>query len=204
MTKFNEFLGKYVNIVNLIGIVIAIIALLISIISYQISTQKADLFLTYQVYDVDMYNKFYENDKGIIKLDIDYHVVDSVRNESVGVVTIARPGSQITFNLENRGKVAAKNPVINFKFINLELSFLDENNWQRISHNHGLGTWSEIRWQPADNTVIHKGIPKSFKSFSFSESIILEGANIEVIISADNADTKSFKIPVEVNKVVGQ
>lgn len=204
MIEFNELLGEYGNIVNLIGIVIAVVALLISIISYRISTQKADLFLTYQVYDVDIHNKFYENDKGIIKLNVDAHGEDSIRNESVDVVTITRPGSEITFNLENRGKVAAKNPVINFKFINFELSSFDENDWQGISHNHGLGTWSEIRWQPADNTVIHKGIPKSFKNFSFSESIILEGANIEVIISADNANTKSFKIPVEVNKVIGQ
>ena len=62
MTQVNELLGKYGNILDLISIIIAIIALIISIISYRISTQKADLFLTYQVYDVNKYNEFYEND----------------------------------------------------------------------------------------------------------------------------------------------
>ena len=203
MTQVNEVLGKYGNILDLISIIIAIIALIISIISYRISTQKADLFLTYQVYDVNKYNEFYENDKGIIKLNIDEPIKDSLRNKDGYVVTITRPGSEVIFNLENRGKVASKNPVINFKFNNFELSYFDENGWQGISHNHVLGTWSEIRWQPADNTVIHKGIPKSFKNFSFSKSIIYDNANIEVIISADNANTKSFKIPIEVNEPNG-
>lgn len=200
MIQINELLGKYGSVLDLISIIIAIIALIISIISYRISTQKADLFLTYQVYDVDKYTEFYENDKGIIKLNIDEPIKDSFRNKDGYVVTITRPGSEVTFNLENRGKVAAKNPVINFKFNNFELSYFDKNDWQGISHNHGLGTWNEIRWQPVDNTVIHKGIPKSFKNFSFSKYIIYDNANIEVIISADNANTKSFKIPIEVNE----
>lgn len=197
LKKLNRKLDKFNNILNLIGIFTAIIALFISMQAFRISNEKADLFLVYQVYDVDKYDNFYENEKGQLKLK---NGVGFDGNKDT--VTMTRPGGEINMSLENRGNVAAKNPVINFRFINMEYANLkSDSEWKGITHNQGIGTWQEIRWQPSDNAVIHPGIPITFKKFAFNNSKVYEDAYIEVIISADNAKTRSFKIPVEISSM---
>jgi hypothetical protein len=194
----NTLLGRWENLVDITGVIISVIALIVSIIALRSSTYQADLYLKYQVYgEEDFINGvWHENGEGMLLLDSEDEIEGEVGEK---IVTRCRPGGEVELIFENRGKVAAKNPIINFTFSNMGLAneLLESNvGWKGITHNHGIGTWSEIRWQPTDNTVIHPGIPVSFKNFYFNGSEVCDEAYIEVIISADNAKSKKFKIPV--------
>jgi hypothetical protein len=196
MSSINNYSG-------FIGCIIALIALIIAIQSYRISTLKADLTLYYQVYLSEEYMKgiWFENDKGKLKLECQ-EVKKGAKTTEYRTVEPCRPNAEVEFIIENKGKVAAKNPVLNFFFVGMDYPYeiIRENDyWKGTIHNHGIGTWSEIRWQPIDNTVIHPGLPVRFREFCFSGAdISVNGAYIDVLLSADNFVAKSFKIPVEV------
>ncbi|MBY2477614.1 hypothetical protein KWV16_12060 [Clostridioides difficile] len=187
--QFNEFLGNYINIISLMSSFAAVAALIISIIAFKKSNKRANLTLMYNVYDAQ--EKFYKEEKGKIIF---------LQGEGKGLVSECRPGSELNIILANESDIVAKNPIMDFRFHNIEISFeMGEpiGNWRGIEHNHGIGTWSGLRWEPKDNTVIHNGIPFS-TTLGFSKAIIQNEAYIQVTLSADNMETKRFKIPVEI------
>ncbi|NJJ35309.1 hypothetical protein GSQ51_03795 [Clostridioides difficile] len=187
--QFNEFLSNYINIISLMSSFAAVAALIISVIAFKKSNKKANLTLMYNVYDVQ--EKFYKEENGEIIF---------LQGEAKGIVSECRPGSELNIILANESDIVAKNPIMDFRFHNMEIGFkMGEpiGNWRGTEHNHGIGTWSGLRWEPKDNTVIHNGIPFS-NTLCFSGALIQNDAYIQVILSADNMKTKKFKIPVEI------
>jgi hypothetical protein len=188
-------LGLVSSIFGIISAIVSVIALIIAIQSYQISTQKANLHLWWSVYQMD---EGHIDGEGIAKFCSENDASVETKSE---MVTICRPGGEIEFCVENRGKVAAKNVVMDIRFENM--AFSSDNiplreGWKTIDHIHGMGLWQGIRWEPGAEKVLHPGIPIRFQEFGVSGCHIGENAKMHVILSADNANVNRFTIPVKI------
>ena len=203
--KIEGFLKLYSNIISFAASITSIIALIISIIAYLESKKKSKIILKYNVKDSDEYknNKYFKNKKGVIELKSKYYVNENEESK-VGVE------SDLNLVIENTSDIVAKNPIINFRFINLNvrsLNLIEEltfdkieckrrYNWSKLESFRD--NYSEFRWEPKDGTVIHKGI-KIIETFKFDEIHVFDSNTyVEVILSADNMKTKKFKIPIEI------
>ncbi|HGM3509509.1 TPA: hypothetical protein ACKOR7_004129 [Clostridioides difficile] len=186
LNHFNEFIGNYVNLISLIASFAAIAALIISIIAFMESNKKAKLILKYRRNNENnMAGDYYENGNGYIRLDL--NIIDDKSN----IYTKIHSNNLVDFVIENESAIVAKSPVLSLKFINMEVDIGENNNFEQIN--------SELRWHPKDNMTIHKGINFRIEQFNFKNCVVLKKeAYIEVVLSADNMETKEFRIPIKV------
>ncbi|MDN9637843.1 hypothetical protein KLL63_18045 [Clostridioides difficile] len=185
LNQFNEFLGNYINIISVIASFASIAALIISIIAFMESNKQAKLILKYRRNNENnIAGDYYENGNGYIRLDL-----NKIDNKS-NVYAEIRSNNLVDFVIENKSKIVAKSPILSLKFINMEVDIEENNNFEQIN--------SELRWHPKDNTTIHKGINFRIEQFNFKNCVMLKKeAYIEVVLSADNMETKEFSIPIK-------
>lgn len=147
---------------------------------------------------------FYVNGNGKLRLaESDYTLDSRYIDESMGNVTPYVPESTVTFLIKNVGEKPVVNPKMNMKFINMALNFEPSERWEGISHNRGVGNWSEIRWNPPVGTSIQRDQPVKINFGFHSSPISYEGATIEITLSGDNMKAETFKIPVELKQMGG-
>lgn len=184
LNQFNEFLGNYINIISVIASFASTVALIISIIAFMESNKQAKLILKYRRNNENnIAGDYYENGNGYIRLD-------SKIDDKSGIYTKIRSNNLVDFVIENKSTIVAKSPILSLKFINMEVDIEENNNFEQIN--------SELRWHPKDNTTIHKGINFRIEQFNFKNCVMLKKeVYIEVVLSADNMETKEFRIPIK-------
>lgn len=169
---------------------ISFVALIIAIIAFIESKKKSKIILKYKTKDSIKYEQ-----KNVIKL------LSKWKNEEnvIGIET------DLDLIIENTKSIVAKNPVVNLRFVNLTLKSsnfcitdieLKRNyNWWKIETDNN---YSEFRWEPKDGTVIHKGINIIEKLNIDTVKILEPNTYVEVILSAENMETKNFNIPIKI------
>ncbi|MCC0649252.1 hypothetical protein [Clostridioides sp. ZZV15-6598] len=186
LNQFNEFLGNYVNIISVIASFASIVALIISIIAFMESNKQAKLILKYRRNNENnMAGDYYEDGNGYIRLN------SSIVDDKSDIYAKINSDNLVDFVIENKSTIVAKSPILSLKFINMEVDIGENNNFEQIN--------KELRWHPKDNTTIHKGINFRIEQFNFKNCFVLKKeAYIEVVLSADNMETKEFRIPIKV------
>lgn len=168
----------------------------------KIDQEKAKLILEHVVYRSEEHDngKFNVNGEGKIVLSESDYSDRRARDGGIGMVSNTMPLTSVIFNVKNIGKEPIVNPKVNFKFNGMGIEFQPSERWEGIRHNHGIGTWSEVRWVPPNGTTIQNGMPITI-NFGFHNAMVSkDGAEIEIILSADNMQAETFKIPVELKQ----
>ncbi|MCW0762750.1 hypothetical protein OKR31_18680 [Clostridioides difficile] len=183
--QFNQFLGNYINIISLMSSFVAVAALIISVRAFINSNKKARVILKYRGNNkYNLAGDYCEDNKGCIKL-----CSELVDNSSTFYAKIDSD-SLVDFTIENRSTIVAKSPILSLRFVNIQVNFNENEFLKQIDE--------VIIWQPRDNTTIHKGIDFKVNQFNFSGCYVNQkDVYVEVILSADNMETKKFKIPIK-------
>lgn len=161
---------------------------------YNTSKKKPSFKLKYAGYNSEQYgdNNYFEDEQGEINLlSFEKYSLD----DSAYVIEQVMPNVFI-FQIENIGIDPAEDVVLNFKFNNMAIDFESGGKWTGVTNNHGVGTWSEVKFNNGSEPV-YKDIPIKF-NFGFAKSIVYDNASIDVTISAKDCTPKKITIPVKV------
>ena len=170
-----------------------------NIVSNTITKPKGNLVLDYVVnQSEEEFNGItYRDGEGKIELKESDYSLYTPFDEEERLVSTYVPQTYVYFSLNNIGEETITNPIINFKFNDMAIQFTPNEVWKGIGHIRGLGTWNEVRWTPEPGTTIQPSIPMAF-TFSFQDaSIYSDNASIDVTLSGDNFNAKTFNIPVQ-------
>ncbi|WMM26675.1 hypothetical protein RBU61_08350 [Tissierella sp. MB52-C2] len=196
-----------------LNLIISLIAVVFTSLTYIKDNTQPQMFFSYGTYGINetlIEAKPYPA-KNTIKFQ---ELLELSKSMGIGskamiggkIVEFTRPGSELMFAIENKGKVVAKNPTIVFQFngvfVTQELERQLENLFpvvKKRDHVHGLGFYRTYQWISTDTERLYPNIPINFYEISFSECEVEEGAYLMVIIAADNAETKSYKLDIEVD-----
>lgn len=171
----------------------------IDVVNNTVEEPKGNLVLDYVVNqsEEELNNITYRDGDGKIVLqESDYSMSQPVM-EGHRLVSSYTPETYVNFSLNNIGDETITNPIINFKFNNMSIEFTQNEVWEGIEYERGIGTWYEIRWTPEPGTTIQPNIPINF-ILNFQNAIIYnDNTSVDVTLSGDNFRAKTFNIPIE-------
>jgi hypothetical protein len=68
------------------------------------------------------------------------------------------------------------------------------------NHVRGIGYYSQYQWISSENDILYPGIPLVPTRLHFSGCSIEPEASIQIIVSADGAQSLEFTIPIVMEK----
>ena len=194
-----NFLDNYSNLMSLAVLFISLVSLIIAIIAFNKANAKSKIDLKYKEYKPNYKliseSLFFKNDNG-------YIYIDKKKNEL----------PIYEFYLSNKKNIVAKNIIVKFDFIDINLNQSKNKDWKCVSNymNKFIFTWeynnsylykgNDIKLPLLDFNNMHLPNFDKFEYCSQKENADYR-CKIIVTISAENMKTKQFDIPIRISNL---
>lgn len=118
-------------------------------------------------------------------------------------VTYTIPRSHVMMKLCNTGAQTVTNPKIKMVFEGVQMTGnLQEDGFHYDGHVNGIGSYTELIWQPPAGTSIAPGDDQEFTVY-MEDSAVIESLEPKVTITlfADNCPAQTFTVPIYLDEI---